>query len=141
MLLPLFIAHRNNCLLAGTRPPPDPSSLAGSNGGGHGRAEADTDSVIRGLCLAGSVSPESGVSVLTFEQTEDCGVSDFTLVYKEDCGVRDFTLEYTEEGEEDDLSRERGGGCGVRDRALEYTGDGGGSASSPVDGTVRGDRG
>ena len=57
--------------------------------------------------------------------------------------MRDFTLEYTEEGEEFDLARERrgGGGCGVRVRVLEYTGDGGGSASSLVDGSVRGDRG
>ena len=29
----------------------------------------------------------------------------------------------------------------MRVRALEYTGDGGGSALSPVDGSVRGDRG
>ena len=55
--------------------------------------------------------------------------------------MRDFTLEYTEEGEEIDLARERGKGYGVRVRALEYTGDGGGSASSPVDGSVRADRG
>ena len=55
--------------------------------------------------------------------------------------MRNFTLEYIEEGEEIDLARERGEGCGVRVRALEYTGNGGGSASSPADGSVRGDRG
>ena len=66
MLLPLLIAHINNCLLVGTRPPA-PSTLAGSTGGGHGWVEADTAPVIRGLCLAGYVPPESGVRVLTFE--------------------------------------------------------------------------
>ena len=66
MLLPLLIADINNCLLVGTRPPAR-SSLGGSTGGGHGWVEADTDLVIRGLCLAGSALPQSGVRVLTFE--------------------------------------------------------------------------
>ena len=89
-------------------PPPAPSNLTGSTGGGQGGVEADTDSVIRGLCVAGSASSGSSVSVPTFEFTEDCAVSDFTLEYNEDCG--DFTLEYTEAGEENDPSLERGGG-------------------------------
>ena len=108
--------------------PPAPSNLTSSTSSGHGGVEADTNSAIRGLRLAGSASSEAGVIVLTFEYTEDCGVSD-------------FTLEYTEEGEENDPPHEREGGCGVRVQALEYTGDGGGSASSPEDGSVRGDRG
>ena len=54
--------------------------------------------------------------------------------------MRDFILEYTEEGVEFDLGRERGWGFGVSVRALEYTGDGGGSASSPAHGSVRGGR-
>ena len=66
MLLPHLIAHTHNYLLVGACTPA-PSSRAGSTGGGQGWVEADTDPVIQGLCLAGSISPESGVRVLTFE--------------------------------------------------------------------------
>ena len=104
--------------LAFAAPPP---RITGSAGGGHGRAEADLASSIRGLCLTGSVSPEAGVRVLTLEYAEDCGVSDFTLEYTEDYGVSNFTLEYTEEGEENDPMCEQWEGCAVRVRTLEYT--------------------
>ena len=55
MLLPLLLAQIKNRLLVGLRPP-RPFESRCSTGGGHGWVDADTDPVIRGLCLAGSVS-------------------------------------------------------------------------------------